>query len=244
MVAILAPSNFEYIITIIALNRLGWSILFLSTRLSTAAYDLLLAEAQCELVITIDDYIETLDRIQTLRQSYPLRSVTILRPMDYVSHSTSKFHRIYDAQKESSKIAWIIHSSGSTGLPKPIFLTNAQCLANFRNGFPLRSFITSPLFHSHALMELFRSICRKSGIFVANYNLPVTRQGLVKALKVARPELIAVVPYVLQLLGEGKDGIAELAKANIVLFAGARCPDELGDKLVAGGVNLVSNYGS
>ena len=93
-------------------------------------------------------------------------------------------------------------------------------------------------------MELFRSIFRKSGIFVANYNLPVTRQGLVKALKVARPELIAVVPYVLQLLGEGKDGITELSKAKIVLFAGARCPDELGDKLVAGGVNLVSNYGS
>lgn len=74
--------------------------------------------------------------------------------------------------------------------------------------------------------------------------MPVTAQNLIDALTVANPQQVTAVPYVIQLLAEKPEGIRLLAKAKLVLFGGSSCPDELGDQLVANGVNLVANYGS
>lgn len=127
---------------------------------------------------------------------------------------------------------------------KPIFLTNLQTLANFRKSFGMRVFTVSPLFHSHALMELGRAFYTRSTAYIGNHSLPVTYQNLVDALKVAQPQQISAVPYVIQLLAEKPEGIHILAKAKLVLYGGSSCPDDLGDRLVAQGVNLVANYGA
>lgn len=52
------------------------------------------------------------------------------------------------------------------------------------------------------------------------------------------------VPYVLKLLAESAAGVASLASMEAVSFAGAAVPDELGDRLVAAGVPLYSQYGT
>lgn len=127
---------------------------------------------------------------------------------------------------------------------KPIFLTNLQTLANFRKSFGLRVFTISPLFHSHALMELGRAFYTRSTAYLGNHSHPVTYQNLFDALQVAQPQQISAVPYVIQLLAEKTEGIQTLAKAKLVLYGGSSCPDDLGDRLVAQGVNLVANYGA
>jgi acyl-coenzyme A synthetase/AMP-(fatty) acid ligase len=140
-------------------------------------------------------------------------------------------------------MAWILHSSGSTGFPKPIFLSNLACLANFRKSFGLRAFCVSPLFHSHGLMELFRAFYTRAPMYLGNHSIAVTAQNLSDAIEAAKPQLIAAIPQVLQLLAEKEGGIELLARSKLVLFGGSSCPDELGDRLVAKGVNLVGNYG-
>ena len=107
----------------------------------------------------------------------------------------------------------------------------------------LERYTTNPSY-SQALMELGRSFYTRKAMYIGNFSFPVTRQNLVAALKVAQPEQITTVPYVLKLLAESGDGIAELAKAKVVLYGGSACPDDLGDRLVAQGVNLVGNYGA
>ena len=52
------------------------------------------------------------------------------------------------------------------------------------------------------------------------------------------------VPYVLKLLAETDEGIECLAGFEAVSYAGAAVPDDLGDRLVERGVNLVSFYGT
>lgn len=81
-------------------------------------------------------------------------------------------------------------------------------------------------------------------MYLGNHSLPVTAQNLIDAVAVAKPQQISAVPYVIQLLAEKEDGVRALAAVKLVLFAGSSCPDELGDRLVAKGVNLVANYGS
>lgn len=240
----LAPSNFEIIISIFTLNRLGYAVFFLSTRLGPPAYARLLELAGCHTVITPGSLRTTFDAISRLRPG--CRHIPIVQRQDYRDPPpVEPFHRSnVDIAKEGRKIAFILHSSGSTGFPKEIMLTNLQCLANFRKSFALRGFCTSPLFHSHGLMELFRAFYTRATFYLGNYAFPVTSQNLMSALSVAKPELVAAVPYVYKLLAEKPEGVRMLAKTKICLYGGSSCPDELGDRLVAEGVNLVANYGA
>ena len=108
----------------------------------------------------------------------------------------------------------------------------------------MRAFCISPLFHSHGLMELFRAFYTRATMYLGNYAFPVTSHNLIEALNAAKPELVCAVPYVLKLLAEKPNGIRTLARAKAVLYAGSSCPDELGNMLVAEGVNLMANYGA
>ncbi|KAK3718652.1 hypothetical protein LTR37_004869 [Vermiconidia calcicola] len=244
VVAVLAPSSLEIVITIFALNRLGYAIFFLSTRLGAAAYARLLDMANCYTIVTLDSHRSTVDEMCKDRPG--CRRIPMLQPDDYrICKDNRPFQREgVDVAKEGSKMAFILHSSGSTGFPKPIFLTNMQCLANFRKSFAMRAFCTSPLFHSHGLMELFRAFYTQATMYLGNYAFPVTSQNLIEAMSVAKPQLVCAVPYVLKLLAEKPEGIQKLAGARTVLYAGSSCPDELGDRLVAEGVNLAANYGA
>lgn len=237
----LAPSSFEIVVTIFALNRLGWAALFLSTRLTAPAYSRLLGLAGCSRIITTDSYRRIIEEI---KQERPCESIPLLRREDYRTRQAPPFTRACDPLKESRKMAMILHSSGSTGFPKPIFLTNYAFLANARKSFALRCFTVSPLFHSHGLNELFRAFYTKRPMYLGNYALPVTRQSLIDAMRVAKPEQVSAVPYVLKLLAETDEGIEALAQTRLVQFAGSSCPEDLGDRLVAHGVNLVANFGA
>ncbi|KAF2164455.1 hypothetical protein M409DRAFT_56717 [Zasmidium cellare ATCC 36951] len=244
VVALLASTSFDYVISFFALNRLGWTVLFLSTRLTASAYARLLDLAHCNTVIVPEAKVSIVDDIRKERPA--CRSVPILQGQNYrdVPRAPAFQREGVNPSKEAKKMAWILHSSGSTGFPKPIFLTNTACLANFRKSFGLRAFCVSPLFHSHGLMELGRAFYTRAPMFLGNHSLPVTSQNLTEALEVAKPQQISAVPYVIQLLAEKEEGVQALARAKLVLFAGSSCPDDLGDRLVAKGVNLVANYGS
>lgn len=177
--------------------------------------------------------------------STTITSVPLITRPDYRSPPTTIFPPVPPSltSHQSTKTAWIIHSSGSTGFPKPIPLSHRALLANFSKGLGLRAFCASPLFHSHGLMELFRCFYRGAPMYMANHARPVTRANLVRAMRVARPGLVTAVPFVLGLLAEGEDGVKELGRAEVVMFAGSACPDEVGDRLVKAGVRLVANYG-
>ena len=242
VVALLTPSCMDAIISFFALNRLGFAVLFLSTRLAAPAYVSLMNLADCTTIVAPPLYDTVIEEMQSQLQ---LTSLPRIHSEDYrPTFNVPKFFRECDPEKESQKIAWIIHSSGSTGFPKPIFITNFGCLANWQKGLGMRSWTVSPLFHSHALMEFGRAIYAKRPMFFGNHSLPVTRQNVLAAMKVAKPEMVCAVPYVLKLLAEKEDSIAELAKAKIVMYGGSACPDALGDELVSKGVRLAGNYGA
>ncbi|KXT01164.1 hypothetical protein AC578_620 [Pseudocercospora eumusae] len=247
VVALLATTSFDYVISFFALNRLGITALFLSTRLTAPAYARLLKMADCNTLVMPKSNFKIVDEINVSGRS-GCTAIPILQRKNYrnLASPAPAFKRPgpVDLAKEGKKMAWILHSSGSTGFPKPIFLSNLACLANFRKSFGLRAFCCSPLFHSHGLMELGRAFYTRAAMYLGNHSLPVTSDNLCAAMSVANPQQVCAVPYVLQLLAEKDEGVKALAAAKLVLFAGSSCPDSLGDRLVAAGVNLVANYGS
>ncbi|KAL4979792.1 hypothetical protein BDW66DRAFT_157227 [Aspergillus desertorum] len=139
-----------------------------------------------------------------------------------------------DPEVETKHLAWIIHSSGSTGLPKPIFQTQRAAVKNYAGNTNMRGLITLPLYHNHGICCLFRTIYSNKTLHLYNPQLPLTSQYLI----------FYGVPYALKLLAESKEGIAALANLKAVMFGGSPCPDSLGNLLVENGVNLIAHYGS
>lgn len=77
-------------------------------------------------------------------------------------------------------------------------------------------------------------------------HLPLTSANICRVIRNSPtpPTQHFAVPYVLKLLGETDEGVEALASFEAVSFAGAAVPDDLGDRLVAAGVNLLSQYGT
>ena len=113
-VAMLGPSNFEYLITMLAMMKLGHTILFLSTRISQAAVDNLIKVTGAQYLLTDSRFIDTAEESQ--------RSIPDLQLLDIVSSSSFDFPIEIHADTnmtaglnpdiETDKIIYIIHSSG------------------------------------------------------------------------------------------------------------------------------------
>lgn len=259
----LAASNLDYLVSIIALSRLGFTVLFLSTRISDAAYLELLRAAGCVDIVVQPGYVATANRLcKELPELtvYPmvvqeLYGQAITTPknekegkqeeeVEEEEKLDQQLQIELDPEVENTKIAWIIHSSGSTGLPKPIFQTHSAALNNYAQNFGLKGFITLPLYHAHGLSSVFRAIHSGKQIWMYNADLPLTGPYIIESMKWQPPEIFNGVPYALKLLAESEEGLEILRKCKIVLFGGSSCPDVLGDKLVRNGVMLVSHYGT
>lgn len=240
--AIISASSLEVFISLLALGRLGYAVLFLSTRLTAPALIRLMEQADCHQALASEAFQRTIDEIEITR---PCKRFPIIAREDYrnVKFTWSVQRHGVDPVKEGNKIGWIIHSSGSTGFPKPIKLTQNKLLANIAKGVPMRRFINSPLYHSLALTETQRSWYYKKPMYMANFAFPVTRQNMIDAIRVAKPEMFCAVPYGLKLLAETEEGIKLLQDTKLVMFGGSACPQELGDKLTDRGVFIAGNYG-
>lgn len=81
-------------------------------------------------------------------------------------------------------------------------------------------------------------------IYFFNANLPMTSDNVISTLKGNLPEVVFSVPYTLKLFAESQAGIDILKTAQVVSASGSACPDDIGNKLVANGVNLVTLFGA
>lgn len=246
VIGLLGPSDIDYLITTLAITKLGHTVLFLSTRISKEAYTSLLEATGSQHVIIHESFAPLVTEIQA---EFPSLQIGAIVPACTYKSSTTSISSIeirprLDSRDEARNIAWIIHSSGSTGLPKPIYQTHQAAITNYANNMNMQGFITLPLYHAHGISCLFRAIFSGKQIHLYNANLALTKDSLVQIMTRHNFEIFYGVPYALKLLAESDDGILPLANCKVVMFGGSACPDSLGNKLVARGVNLVSHYGT
>lgn len=244
VIAILGASTLEYFITALSLSRLGFTVLFLSTRIAEAAYVSLLDVTGCSHILVDSSFQKTASNLQN--HVPELQVHQILHRHEYFSSDNVQFvtTQALIVAQEADRNAWIIHSSGSTGLPKPIYQTHSAALRNYENSMNMKGFITLPLFHAHGLGSVFRGITSNKKIFMYNASLPLTEGYLLEIMRKHEFEIFYGVPYVLKLLSESTEGIEARSAMKIVMFGGSACPDILGDLLAEADVNLVSHYGT
>lgn len=149
-------------------------------------------------------------------------------------------------EDETTRPCVILHSSGSTGFPKPVSISHASILATAALVPPGNGFSNVPVYHSFGHFSVLRCFCHADPVTLLPPHLPATAANIVRIIKASPspPQHLYAVPYVLKLLAETADGVAILASMDTVSSAGAAIPDELGDRLVQAGAPLVSFYGT
>ncbi|KAJ5720661.1 AMP-dependent synthetase/ligase [Penicillium malachiteum] len=243
IVAILALSDLHMVVTFFALTRLGYTVMMLSPRLSGEACASLLEEVGCESII----YGNTA-AIRTTMGHIIQRKPMVCRPMPVHFEEKSEdsllvLHRSRNSAKQRSKVALVLHSSGSTGTPKPLYLTHQALMTHPLRGPGLTSFNPLPWYHLHGLSTALQAMWMRKTAFMWNAELPLTADSVISVLEASRPESVAAVPYMLQILADNPRGIAALRKCKIVTYGGAPCPDELGDHLVREGIPFAGSFG-
>ncbi|KAA8896205.1 hypothetical protein FN846DRAFT_893478 [Sphaerosporella brunnea] len=246
-VAVLGVTNLEYIITYLALQRLGLTCLFLSTRLQENAFLHLFDATHCEVVLAQQSFQAIMERAKALKED-PLDILPMV-DFEYIqsAHSDDREPLVaeIDPEKETTQSGWIIHSSGSTGLPKPIWQTNHGSIRAAESmTIPYDSLVTLPLFHTFGLYTLLHGIRdgRKTSFY--NADLPLTGPNVVAALESSKADVMFTVPYALKLTVEAEGGVEALKKLKEIVYGGASCPQELGDMLTSQGVKLSNYFGS
>ncbi|OOQ90614.1 NRPS-like enzyme [Penicillium brasilianum] len=244
IVALLTLSDLDMVIVFFALSRLGYTVMMLSPRLSGEACVSLLDKVNCDNVI----YGKT-GSIRTIMGEILQRKLVNCRPMPSASSSGATettlllLHRHRNSEAQRNKIALILHSSGSTGTPKPLFLTHKALMTHPLRGPGLTSFNPLPWYHLHGLSTALQAMWMRKTAFMWNSALPLTAKSVVSVLEATRPQSVAAVPYMLQLLVDSPRGIAALRACKLVTYGGAPCPDELGDRLVSEGVPFSGSFG-
>lgn len=243
VIGLLGPSDFSYLVAFLAISRLGHSVLLLSTRITDEAHESLLSTTNATALIYNEAFKTTASALMS--QKPGLQTMQICDATSLPTTSKNLKPASLDASRESQNISFIIHSSGSTGLPKPIFQTHKASLYAYSQHFNRVGHITLPLYHNHGICCLFRAIWAGKKIYIYNAKLPLTSQHLLATLKEHQDiKILYAVPYALKLLSETKEGLKLLSNLDIVMFGGSACPKPIGDRLVESGVNLVGHYGA
>ena len=163
-----------------------------------------------------------------------------------------------DTSIDESSIAYLHHTSGtSTGVPKPIPQSHRAAvgvLPVFGSGHESPSFTTTPLYHG-GVADCFRAWTSGALIWLfPGKHVPITALNVLNCLRVASSaaeaervppvKYFSSVPYVLQMLASENDGRKALQQLDTVGVGGAALTQDVGDDLVAKGINLVSRFGS
>lgn len=252
-VALVGISSLEYYITFLALQRLGITTMFVSPRLADQGHSHLLNKMDCRIAIASGPSFSTLERIRN--GDGLLKGGLSLLPMidyefiksslgrnDYIDHATDS--AFVNARKDQG---FIIHSGGTTGLPKPVPLEVPAWLLQahrmVRRSFPAQTLSTLPLFHSFGLATLLRGLVGGTRVSLLNAARPITAAIIQEGLDLTNSEVLVTVPYTMKILAEADGGLQRLGQLKQVINAGSAIPEDLGDKVVAAGTSISHFYG-
>lgn len=264
IVGVLTSSSIDETLLEIALAKLGLTALLLSVNNSVPAVARLLLSTSSVHLIYGPKFEETSQQVRQLMESQNSTHLSLIPDKVYplwgeggIEQWTGElFPAVLTPEQEERRPAVILHSSGSTSFPKPVYITHYGLIANIALNQNLPALSTLPVFHGYGHFALFRCMYSNQPITLFPGHLPLTAANICAIID-ARSAIAKergeghsgmrqcfAVPYVIKLMSESEEGVNRLAKFDMVSYAGAPVPDDLGDRLTAAGVNLFSNYGT
>ncbi|EKJ69157.1 hypothetical protein FPSE_10681 [Fusarium pseudograminearum CS3096] len=244
VIALIGTSTLEYYITFLSIQRLGFTTVLLSPKLTHEGVAHLLDVTECCAAIVPESHRTMFDKI-------PLCTVPMIR--DVFALDSQEYSSIPELECHSldQTPGVVVHSGGTTsGLPKPISAPSGAWIAAVAGTdakshrlHTLPTFNTMPLYHTFGLGVLFRALRMGTRVSLVNADRPLVAEAIFKGLGATKSRCLTTVPYVLKFLAEEDGGVEKLAKLDFLSVGGAAVPDDLGQSLIDAGVNLKTTYG-
>jgi acyl-CoA synthetase (AMP-forming)/AMP-acid ligase II len=114
VVAMLGPSNLEYLITMLALSKLGHTVLLLSTRIPQLAIESLVNTTGATAIVAEARHLEVVGKVQESIPGLDILEIAGRSMFEFVieAHGDTQMDSALDGMIETQNIAFIIHSSG------------------------------------------------------------------------------------------------------------------------------------
>ncbi|PYH92915.1 acetyl-CoA synthetase-like protein [Aspergillus ellipticus CBS 707.79] len=250
-VALLMDSDVGLLIHQFALLKIGVPALILSARLSSAAI-LHLIETTSATALLASERLS-----KPIQPTLTTQGVSLHTAQPY-SHFLPPQHECttqqngpYPTSLDSNIL--LLHSSGTTGLPKPIPMTHRQLVFavsshNFDTECEAQgpNISTLPIFHGYGLLaplislSVGKTTCLPSPAEVPN------AASITNLIRTTNAASLMTVPFLLDDLAAlpNDEGIKALSTLDFVGTGGAALSADVGDRLTAGGVKIVNFYGT
>lgn len=249
-VAIVGPSSLEYYIHLWALSRMGLTVLVLSPRLPDQGLAHLIRLQRCASVFAFGSSIRTMERIQASqgdRPDFNLLHVAQMAELEAIARRGALVDLpVVQYKSDDDTPLLVIHSGGTTGLPKPVIRHVGRDLRHMgrRISETVPDLLaTLPVFHSFGFGHFMASLWGTFRMSLLNASRPVTASVILKAIDITGCKALATVPHLLKFINETPGGAERLAQLQRVAAAGSATPELLGNELSEKGVRIISPYG-
>ncbi|KAF2205455.1 acetyl-CoA synthetase-like protein [Delitschia confertaspora ATCC 74209] len=168
---------------------------------------------------------------------------------DYEKSICSPGHYI----SETDRNVLILHSSGTTGLPKAIYTSHRYMLSfttchdlSAENETQRPCLSTLPLYHGFGLIAPLLSMGIGMPFCLPPPSVIPTGPSIIHQLQATGAQSLITVPSLLEEVTQipGGKGIDLLSTLQFVAFGGGQLKPAVGEKLSAAGVRLVNHYGT
>ncbi|SPO06339.1 related to nonribosomal peptide synthetase MxcG (component of the myxochelin iron transport regulon) [Cephalotrichum gorgonifer] len=253
-IAYIGPNDIRYIIFMFGAIKAGYQALFISPRNSHEGQMNLFHRTNCNTICFDFSFRKV---VQPLLQERDMLSI-MASPVDQWFPQEEVPHFPYE--KSFDQARWepftVLHTSGSTGLPKPIICRQGMisisdayhhlpewhgtkiCMQAWADkGSVLLDLM--PLFHAAGLyLTITMTLFWDMVVALAIPEKPLSSDLTLECLTSLKPDSVMMPPVILEDISQSKESMNVLSKLNFVAFGGGSLAPKAGDELVRNGVTL------
>ncbi|OCL12111.1 acetyl-CoA synthetase-like protein [Glonium stellatum] len=254
----MGSNDVRYVVVLLAAMKTGYKIMLPSLRNSEEGHLSLLEHTQCRKFISTKEIKPQVESFKHSRKDLVIYEIPEYEHIIDSNANTSRYFGHYSEAEDDQVI--VLHTSGSTGLPKPIYITNGglatigvlkvmpapQGHINAHDVLlssdqPL--FTMLPFFHAMGLISVLRSIFCCGPLILPPAGRPMNADLVMECIKQTKPWGGFFAPSMLEELSSTQQGIEVLQIMQYIFYGGAPLAREAGNK-ISQITNLVVMIGS
>ncbi|GAM35598.1 hypothetical protein TCE0_017f04050 [Talaromyces pinophilus] len=255
--AYIAANDPRCSIALIAAMKVGCNLFLLSERNSVAANLKLLEDTGCSVLLITD---RTFAPVRSLLSETTLEVVELL-PLHQLLHEQHSDYVFTNQLAEMrTETAFTVHTSGSTGFPKPVRISCEYMSRMIQNmgleappGYEMFSDITGnnrcilllPLGHNAGIyFGVLNAFFNNTTVILPIPGVPPNGELLLEMLRYRQADWAAVAPLTLEEISKNATLLNEISKRlKMVAYSGGSLPKVFGD-VIASKIKLTTQIGS